>query len=103
MRYVRKINNSTLVSKVLTFNQKALPDPNAKYTTMEKFMRSYSLKGRLIRFGNATFKFIDHFSHKKAEVSFNPTIYSEKKGYQDLKPSESSQKKDNLVIPLIDD
>ena len=41
MRYVRKKNTNNIVSKVLNFNQKDLPDPNAKNTTMDKFLKSH--------------------------------------------------------------
>lgn len=102
MRYVRKKNSNIIVSKILNFNQKALPDPNAQYTTMDKFLKSRELKGKFIRFKNATFKFIDNISRPKSKILNNPTTYSEKKGYIDNK-KEVLPKKDNLVIPLIKD
>ena len=102
MRYVRKINNSSIVTRILNFDQKALPDPNAKYTTMDKFLKSYELKGKFIRFKNATFKLIDNISRPKPKTINEPAIYSEKKGY-DQNTKEVLPKKDNLVIPLIKD
>ena len=102
MRYVRKKNTNTIVSKVLNFNQKALPDPNAKYTTMDKFLKSRELRGKFIRFKNATFKLIDDISRPKSKPTNNPSVYSEEKGYVDNK-KEVLPKKDNLVIPLIKD
>ena len=102
MRYVRKKNTNMIVSKVLNFNQKALPDPNAKYTTMDNFLKSHELKGKFIRFKNATFKLIDDISRPKNKPTNKPSIYSEKKGYIDNK-KEVLPKKDNLVIPLIKD
>ena len=102
MRYVRKKNSNIIVSKILNFNQKALPDPNSKYTTMDKFLKSREIKGKFIRFKNATFKFIDDISRPKTKPINQPSIYSEKKGYLDNK-KEVLPKKDNLVIPLIKD
>ena len=86
MRYVRKQNTNIIVSKVLNFNQKALPDPNAKYTTMDKFLKSREIRGKFIRFKNATFKLFDNISRPKAKPTNNPSVYSEKKGYVDNKP-----------------
>lgn len=103
MRYVRKINNSSIVTRILNFDQKALPDPNAKYTTMDKFLKSHELKGKFIRFKNATFRLIDNISRPKIKPSNKPSIYSEKNGYIDTNKEEVSPKKDNLVIPLIKD
>lgn len=103
MRYVRKKNTNIIVTKILNFNQKALPDPNAKFTTMDKFVRSYALKGSLIRLGNSTFKFIDGISHKKTKKICIPTVYSEKKGYMSPNDSAPISKKENLVIPIIND
>ena len=100
MRYIRKKNTNIIVSKVLSFNQKALPDPNAKFTTMDKFLRAYEIKGKFISFRNNTFKFIDNISRPKQKPVNKPSIYSEKNGYID-KTKEVSPKKDNLVIPLI--
>ena len=102
MRYVRKKNTNIIVSKVLNFNQKALPDPNAKYTTMDEFLKSHELKGKFIQFKNATFKLIDNISCPKTKPSNKPFIYSEKNGYIS-KEKEVLPKKDNLVIPLIKD
>lgn len=102
MRYVRKKYTDVVVSKVLNFNQKALPDPNAKYTTMDKFLKSHELKGKFIRFGNATFKLIYNFSLPKQKPINTPSIYSKKNGYVNNK-KEVLPKKDNLVIPLIKD
>lgn len=99
MRYVRKKNPNIIVSKILNFNQKALPDPNAKYTTMDKFLKSHEIKGKFIRFRNATFKFIDNISRTKTKTINKPSVYSKKNGYTNNK--EVLPKKDNLVIPLI--
>ena len=102
MRYVRRKDTNIIVSKVLNFNQKALPDPNAKYTTMDKFLKSYELRGKFIRLKNATFKLIDNISRPKSKTINKPAIYSEKRGYaQNIK--EVLPPKDNLVIPLIKD
>ena len=101
MRYVRKKNTNNIVSKVLNFNQKALPDPNAKYTTMDNFLKSHEIKGKFIRFKNATFKIIDDIYYPKEKIKNTPYIYSEKHGYLYTNKIEVSPKKDNLVIPLI--
>lgn len=103
MRYIRKKNPNIIISKVLNFNQKALPDPNAKYTTMDKYLKSRELKGKIIRFGNATFKFIDNISRPKDKKVNTPTLYSKKSGYTDIEEKEVLPKKDNFVIPLIND
>ena len=102
MRYVRKKNNNAIVTRILNFNQKALPDPNSKYTTMDKFLKGYEIKGKFIRFRNATFKFIDDISRPKFKTTNKPSIYSKKNGYINNK-KEVLPKKDNLVIPLIKD
>ena len=88
---------------ILNFDQKALPDPNAKYTTMDKFLKSHELRGKFIRFRNATFKFIDDISRPKNKKVNHPTVYSEKNGYKDINKKEVLPKNDNLVIPLIKD
>lgn len=103
MKYTRKLTPKDIMTRVLNFNQKALPDPNAKYTTMDKFMKSYNIKSRLMKLGNNAFRFLDTLSVKKDKVLSKPTIYSETSGYKDTDQDKNAQKKDNLVIPLLDD
>ncbi len=97
----KNIYHPNIVTKIISFDNKALPDPNAKFTTMEKFMRGHNIKGKFMSFNRSVYRFFDTISEPKSKITFNPTIYSEKNGYQEPNPSIlMPKKKDNLVIHL---